>query len=517
MGLDTDGYSFAAPELWAGRDPRAHPEATILAAAGRVITATAAVIGQLPGEGRESGRRRGEAAAVAAPTPVPARTRPQPGPAGREPRQDGFRLILADAYRFYLAAADGSWVPAYITGRGISPDIVALWKVGYAPASWTATIDHLRGLGHDVGAIEAAGLARRSSRGTLIDHFRDRVMFPVRDEDGKIVGFIGRARPQARPGTPKYLNSPQTELYRKGELLAGLPEGRSQLRRGAVPVLVEGIFDAMAIAAAGQGRYVGVAPCGTALTREQAGLLARAANLSQGRVVVALDGDHAGRKAAVRAYEILRQHVSMPAAVLLPSGADPASILQLQGGLALLAALRDTEPLAQTVIDSHLSEWKGRLDHPEGQLHAMRSAARVIVGGLPPEAAELIVRITAGLPQEILDEALRPVENPYLPAIARILPPAASCQAIRVAERTSRDCAEVVAEMVNAVIDRSRIAGGAGSRRAHGPAGLTAASFPRPRPASAVPQDRISGTSALRRSAPDPGAGPVVHGRHSGS
>jgi DNA primase len=424
--------------------------------------------------------------------------------------------VLTDAHHFYLAAAAGSWVPAYLTGRGISPDIAAPWQVGYAPASWIATINHLRGLGHDAGVIEAAGLARRSSRGTLIDHFRDRVMFPVRDQDGKIAGFIGRAHPQAGPNTPKYLNSPQTEVYRKGELLGGLPEGRSQLRRGAVPVLVEGIFDAMAITAAGQGRYIGVAPCGTALTREQAGLLAQTADLSQSGVVVALDGDCAGRKAAVRAYEVLRQHVSMPEAVLLPSGADPASILQLQGGPALLGALRQTEPLAQTAIDSHLSEWESRLDHPEGQLHAMRSAARIIVGGLAPEAAELIVRITAGMPQETLDEALRPVDNPYLPAIARILPPAASRQAIRVAERTSRDCAEVVAEVVNAVIDGTQVApGGVGPRRAHSPTGLTAASFPRP--ASTAPQDRISGIHAPSRSAPDPSSGPIVHRRRGGS
>src|SRR6185437_12666799 len=120
----------------------------------------------------------------------------------------------------------------------------------YAPARWTALASHLRSAGHDNATIEAAGLARRSSRGTLIDYFRDRVMLAIRDEHGKVTGFIGRAHPAAPGKVPKYLNSPDTVAFTKGSLLFGLHEARDQLTAGALPVIVEGPFDAIAVTAA---------------------------------------------------------------------------------------------------------------------------------------------------------------------------------------------------------------------------------------------------------------------------
>jgi len=108
--------------------------------------------------------------------------------------------VLLDAERFYRGRLAGSGAPAYLETRGFSPAATKRWPIGYAPAGWTTLIDHLRHLGYDDALIEAAGLARRSSRGTLIDHFRDRVMLAIRDERGMIAGFIGRARPvPARP------------------------------------------------------------------------------------------------------------------------------------------------------------------------------------------------------------------------------------------------------------------------------------------------------------------------------
>jgi len=123
--------------------------------------------------------------------------------------------VLLDAERFYVGHLKRSWVPGYLAARGLHPALAAQWHIGYAPAGWTALISHLRNLGHDDALIEAAGLARRSSRGTLIDHFRDRVMLAVRDEHGMVAGFIGRARPEAGPAVPKYLNSPETSATRR--------------------------------------------------------------------------------------------------------------------------------------------------------------------------------------------------------------------------------------------------------------------------------------------------------------
>jgi DNA primase len=105
------------------------------------------------------------------------------------------------------------------------------WRIGYAPRGWTTLITYLRGRGHHDVEIQAAGLARPSSRGTLIDHFRDRVMLPVHDEQGNLAGFIGRARPGSGPDVPKYLNTPETGSYKKGNLLFGLHQARERLAR----------------------------------------------------------------------------------------------------------------------------------------------------------------------------------------------------------------------------------------------------------------------------------------------
>ena len=153
--------------------------------------------------------------------------------------------------------------------------------MGYAPAGWRALIAYLRGLGYGDAVIQAAGLARRTRRGALVDFFRDRAMFGIRWPDGTLAGFTGRARPGGdRPG-PVYLNSRTTGLYHKGSLLFGLYEGRRALAAGARPVLVEGPLDAIAVSAAGP--YAGVSPCGTALTPAQVAQLARTCDLRRAR------------------------------------------------------------------------------------------------------------------------------------------------------------------------------------------------------------------------------------------
>ena len=136
-----------------------------------------------------------------------------------------------------------SWVPAYLRKRGIGAATMGEWHIGYAPRGWTTLTGYLRRRGHEDDAIQAAGLARISSRGTLIDHFRDRVMLPVHDEHGRLAGFIGRARPGADPSVPKYLNGPETSTYKKGDLLFGLHHARDHPARGATPVIVEGPFE----------------------------------------------------------------------------------------------------------------------------------------------------------------------------------------------------------------------------------------------------------------------------------
>jgi DNA primase len=474
-------HAFSSPQTWAGTDPRAQPAGAILTAGERVTTAAAKISRLLDHHlagSRPAARPAAEAATTARhderPPPAAAPVIAPPSPPEPDPRIPG---VLNDAIQFYDSQLARSWAPAYLAERGISGAAMRQWRIGYAPGGWATLTGHLRALGHDDDVIQAAGLARISSRGTLIDHFRDRVMLPVHDERGNIAGFLGRARPGAGPEVPRYLNSPETSSYQKGSLLFGLHQARDLLARGATPVIVEGPFDAIAVTMADPGRHVGLAPCGTALTSKQAAILAQGADLGSAGVLVAFDDDQAGSKAAVRAYDILRTVSSRLQSAVL-SGKDPAEILQTQGPAALRTILRDqAQPLSAVVIDAHLAPWERRLQDPEGPLLAMRSTAAVIAGLLPTGSAEAIRQITGNRELATVDEQMRPVANPEIPEIARVLPADAAYQTMRVAERLGfTDCSDVLAEVANAVTRNAR----PGSRAARRAPQLAASSFPHP-------------------------------------
>ena len=512
----TTGHRFAYPATWAGSDPRAHPEAAILAAGERVTAAAARITRHLhpilPGQDISLGaaarpvpERRAEprqhAAVSTADGTEAAPARPDPETAARNAR------ILADAQDFFTGQLPGSWAPAYLRTRGIGDAAIGEWGIGYAPGGWTALTDHLRGLGHDDDAIQAAGLARPSSRGTLIDHFRDRVMLPVHDEHGTLAGFTGRASPRSGPGVPKYLNSPETATYRKGDLLFGLHRARRDLARGAVPVIAEGPFDAIAITIADPGRDAGLAPCGTALTGRQAAALATAADLPRTGILVAFDDDLAGRKAAARAYGILRPLTGKLQSALL-AGKDPAEILQHDGPAALRTVLREqVRPLSAVIIDTRIGTWERRLRDPDGPLLAMRDVATLIGGLLPPGSAGQIRQVTGDRELTTTDDLLRPVEAPELPEIARILPADAAYQVMRVADRLGFGLSDVLAEVANSITRHTRspkdgspaLRDDADRRQAPAAAAarLAGSSFPRPPPAPQV---------ATRPAAPRPAA-----------
>ena len=504
LGLDGSKFVWPYVPSWAGSDPRARPD-DIIWTTGRRVTEAAAAINRylditLLGISSQPAATASPQSETASPT------------FGHSPPDDVRRILVATEH-FYLGHLHRSWAPRYLASRGLNQAAVTRWRIGYAPAGWTTLTDHLRRLGHDDAAIQEAGLARRSSRGTLVDHFRDRVMLAIRDERGEIVGFIGRARPNADSRTPKYLNSPESATYKKGEVLFGLHETRSQLAHGATPVLVEGLFDAIAVTAADPQRHAGLAPLGTAFTICQAEALSRAVDLHQVGVLVALDGDRAGQQAAIKAHKTLLPHTRRANAAILPPGRDPAEILEADGPVALRAALQHVEPLAKVVIDAHIDQWTGQLAHAEGQLNAMRSAAAHIAGILPPETANAILSITGGQSLATLDDALRPIANPELPAIARILPPDAICQIIRTADRTRCDCSEVTAAVANTVAQDSQRPKDPAVRRVHqerqvdraSPAPLASHSFPA-RPRSNAPMSGAT-TTDRRQNHRAPSAG----------
>jgi len=227
------------------------------------------------------------------------------------------------------------------------------WRLGYAPPGWTNLTDHLRGQGATKEEIVAAGLGRLSSRGNVIDAFRDRVTVAIRAESGETVGFVGRDLFGA-DNAPKYLNTADTAAYTKGDHLLGLHEATP----GARLVRVEGPFDAIAITAASDGRYAGVAPLGTALTETQADLLASRA---EGRGWEAQDADHAGRRATEQDFWLLQAR--QVDARALPTGQDPAQLWREDPAtLQTILAVADAAPSAGVVvIDNAVQDLAGGL------------------------------------------------------------------------------------------------------------------------------------------------------------
>jgi len=281
---------------------------------------------------------------------------------------------------FFEARFTDSWGRDYLTGRfGVDHAGDERFRPGQAPAGWTNLVDHLRGRGVSDAELVATGVATEASTGRLIDRFRDRVMFPVLHQ-GEVLGFVGRRRPDltdADNGGPKYLNTADTPLFHKGAQLFGVID--ELLDEGAVPVIVEGPMDAVAVTLASHGLYLGVAPLGTSLTDEQAAQLA-----AVGRdPIVATDADLAGQVAAERDFWMLTPHGLDPGYARFPDGLDPADLLAQRGPAALTAAVASGQPAFRSLGDHLLTE---RLDNlaPE----QARVAAMKILSARPSRAWE---------------------------------------------------------------------------------------------------------------------------------
>jgi len=433
-GLSTDDYTFAYVTGWAGSVEGTEPETVVRDTGQRVLTATRTVLAvtapdstptadaSLAARAQTGADRtaavRGHADAAHALALSPAKaggaaTATEPvavaEPAAvAEPVAADLAVLArlhADATAFYagqLAAdsPDAARARQVLGQRAVPAGAVAAYEFGYAPAGWTAAVDHLRGRGYSDTQLLAAGVGMATRRGSVVDRFRDRLMLPVRDPSGeRVLAFLGRALAQS-PEVPKYLNSPQTALYRKGEVLYGLGADptRQALAAGTRPVLVEGARDAIAITCAGAGRYAGVAPSGTALTAGQVAALELAAGpLADRGVTVAFDADPAGRQAALRAYPLLRAAGAWPTAATLPGGQDPASLAQSRGPAALRAALEAAVPLADLVVDERVARWADRLGWVEGRVGAANDAARLIASFPPEHVPRQVGRVAARL------------------------------------------------------------------------------------------------------------------------
>jgi DNA primase len=263
---------------------------------------------------------------------------PMPRLRGHDSSEDriGEALEVAAAfYRNMLRSPAGGPALAYLAKRGIDEKEIERYGIGWAPASWDGLLRHARQLLPERALIQA-GLLIEGERG-LYDRFRERIMIPVRTAGGRTVAFGGRL---LGPGEPKYLNSPETSVYRKGTILFGLPEAREAIRSAGNLIVVEGYFDVIALMAAGIGNAVGT--CGTALSADQAALLRRYGE----RWTLLFDGDFAGRAAVLRALDAaVPVHPGVRIA-LCPDGLDPDTWVRGDGADAVRAGVaRAVTPL----------------------------------------------------------------------------------------------------------------------------------------------------------------------------
>lgn len=277
---------------------------------------------------------------------------------------------LAEAARFYREQLKRS--PAaidYLKSRGLSGEISARYGIGYAPPGWQS----LQAVFPDYhsAALLEAGLVIENEQGRRYDRFRDRIMFPIQDARGNIIGFGGRV---LGDGEPKYLNSPETPLFEKGRELYGLAQARNSIRERGEVLVVEGYMDVVALAQFGIGHAV--ATLGTATTATHIQKLLRMAS----RVVFCFDGDAAGHKAAARALDVALEHLNDERSIaflFLPDRHDPDSFVREQGAEAFLAACATARPLAELLLEQLMADCD--LSTAEGRAKLVASAKNTVM------------------------------------------------------------------------------------------------------------------------------------------
>ncbi|HDL18736.1 MAG TPA: DNA primase [Bacteroidetes bacterium] len=238
------------------------------------------------------------------------------------------KLALYDVNRFatdffvrQLWSPAGKAALTYLQKRHFSEEVIREFELGFALSSWDALIKEALKFGFSNEQLKAVGLVIPNKKGGYYDRFRERIMFPIHNVSGLIVGFGGRIL-QDRPDSPKYINSPETAIYRKSRILYGLFQNRETIRKREKSLLVEGYADVLGLSQAGIKNAV--ASSGTALTTEQARLLLRYAP----NTIILYDGDLAGANASLRGVDILLQEGLQVKVAVLPEGSDPDSFVK---------------------------------------------------------------------------------------------------------------------------------------------------------------------------------------------
>lgn len=261
-------------------------------------------------------------------------------------RERGFLLEVnraaADFFRSHLLGQQGAKARAYLEARGISLETQEKFCLGWAPAGWRALRDHLKEKGEQfLSKAQSLGLLIKGRDGSFHDRFRARIIFPIQEEDGSVVGFGARALGSEEP---KYLNSPESPLFSKGRCLYGLHVARPILRERDEAILVEGYMDLLALHQAGVGNAV--ATLGTSMSREHLMRLRRYSN----NLLCLFDGDEAGERATVRAVDLCLEMGVWGKVLRLPPEHDPDSYLRERGKEEFLKSLEAAVPLLDFMV-----------------------------------------------------------------------------------------------------------------------------------------------------------------------
>ena len=327
-----------------------------------------------------------------------------PREAERRKRREHLLELLARTAAYYerclWESEEAGKAREYLEGRGLGEAILREFRVGYAPSAWDRVLLASRRGGFSEQDLYATGLAQRSKEnGRPYDRFRSRIMFPLADIRGRVLGFGARAmRDDQRP---KYLNTSDNDLYHKGQHLYGADLARAHATRAGQVILCEGYTDVIALHQAGIRNTV--AQMGTALTGEQVGELSRMAQT----VLLALDSDSAGQEAMLRASSMAAKRKLELRVVALPAGADPAELVQRDGAEAMLAAVERSVAFVRFRVERVLAA--GDDSSPEGR-DRMLEELRPVFATLAPSAMRMeltrMVSSRLALPESLAEQLL---------------------------------------------------------------------------------------------------------------
>jgi DNA primase len=298
-------------------------------------------------------------------------------------RDKGTRTRLLEANRraaeFYteqLHTAEAAPAVQFLTSRGFDLAAATHFGCGFAPSAWDGVTKHLLAAGFTMDELMKAGLSKEGRRGP-IDRFRRRLLWPIRDLGGDVVGFGARRLFDDDPIEAKYLNTSDTPVYRKTRVLFGLDVAKREIAKRRQAVVVEGYTDVMAMHLAGV--TTAVASCGTAFGGEHIGVLRRLIgddSFDLGEMIYLFDGDAAGQAAALKAFEGEQQFVGQTFVAIAPDGLDPCELRQRSGDAAVRDLVARREPLFEFAIRSLLGDYD--LDTAEGQVSALRRTVPLV-------------------------------------------------------------------------------------------------------------------------------------------